>query len=439
MPIDYNFVLRSNPSTHQATYPNSYYAATANKQADHPELTETIQADVCIIGGGFSGINTAIELREAGLNVVLIEARKMGWGASGRNGGQVLRGIGQNNDKFINIIGQEGIDTLERMGDEAIDIVVNRIKKHGIECDLKFGSTSVALKPRHMREIVEYQQHLERIKYPHSIEITEQQNLAEVVGSDHYIGAITLGGDAHVHPLNLCLGEAQVAADLGVQLFENTPAIDIKEGAKIQVTTEKGAVHADFAVMCGNAYTKNMHKTITSKILPAGSYIIATEPLGKLADTLLPKDSAVCDLNYALDYFRLSKDKRLLFGGLCNYSGRDPSNISEILQKKMLTVFPQLKETPIDYYWGGMIGVGINRLPQIGRIGHNLYYAQGYAGHGVNATHIAARIIAESITAQSHRIDLFEKVKHHTFPGGPQLQSVLFSLGMLYFRLKDAL
>ena len=192
--------------------------------------------------------------------------------------------------------------------------------------------------------------------------------------------------------------------------------------------------------MCGNAYTNNMHKKITSKVLPAGSYIVATEPLSpELAKQLLPLDSAVCDLNYALDYFRLSADNRMLFGGLCNYSGADPQDIVATLRAKMLRVFPQLAATKIDYSWGGMIAVGFNRLPQIGRVSPNLYYAQGYAGHGVNATHIAARIIAESISQQSSRIDLFEKIKHHKFPGGKTLQSALFALGMTYFRMKDVL
>ncbi len=439
MKIDYDRVLKRNPLTHSRVYPTSYYAASANSHSAYPALEKNVDCDVCIIGGGFSGVNCALELAERGIDVCLLEARRIGWGASGRNGGQVLHGIGQNNQKFHSIIGQKGIDQLEEMGDEGIEILLNRAKKYDIKCDVKRGSTLVALKKRHLQEFDAYQKHFENRKYPFSIIRHDAKNLHEAIGSKRYIGALSLGGDAHIHPLNLCLGEADAASSLGVKLFENSAVEKIEEGESIRVHTERGSVKANVLVMCCNAYGSNLHNRISNKILPAGSYIIATEPLSEQqANELLPLDSAVCDLNYALDYFRLSADKRLLFGGMCNYSGRDPVDIKSVLRPKMLRVFPQLERVGIDYQWGGMIGVGINRLPQVGRTSPNVYHAQAYAGHGVNATHLTARVIAESITGESRRIELFESIKHWGFPGGKLLQSPLFAIGMAYFRMKDA-
>ena len=234
MSINFDAVLANNPKTHSRDYPDSYYRATAHPAEERPLLNESVNVDVCVIGGGFSGINTALELAQAGLSVVLLEARRIGWGASGRNGGQLLRGVGQHNEKFRATIGQEGINTLEKMGDEAVDIAIERIQKHDIQCDLKMGSSSVALKPRHIRELEAELEHLQAQGYAHSLSLKHQKDIAEVIGSKCYIAALTLGGDGHLHPLNLCLGEAQAAEKAGARLYEYSPVTKIQEGKKIQ-------------------------------------------------------------------------------------------------------------------------------------------------------------------------------------------------------------
>ncbi|QDF67253.1 FAD-binding oxidoreductase [Shewanella sp. SNU WT4] len=430
-------------AVHSDNYPASLYVATVNKHENYPILQEAIEVDVAIVGGGFSGINTAIELAQQGFSVALLEAHQIGWGASGRNGGQLIRGIGHNIEQFRSQIGSEGIDAITRMGFEAVDIVKERITTHNIDCDLRLGYCDLALKPKHMDGIQEDYDDLKRMGYRHKLKIYDKSAIHEVIGSRHYLGAMSDMGSGHLHPLNLALGEAAVAKQLGVQLYEHSAALSITKGAKPVVTTAQGQVTCQFLVLAGNAYIGHkLEPYIGGKILPAGSYLMATEPLtsSQCAD-IIPQNMAFADLSIALDYFRLSSDNRLIFGGLCTYSGKDPSDISASLLPNLRKVFPQLPPLRIDYEWGGMIGIGANRLPQIGRLPdtHNIYFAQAYAGHGVNATHMAAKLIAEALTMQAQRFDIFDSIKHMTFPGGPALRSPLLAAGMLYHRLLDKL
>ena len=419
----------------------SYYAATTNRQLELPRLEGEQLADVCIIGGGFSGLNTAIELAERGLSVVLLEARKVGWGASGRNGGQLIRGVGHDVEQFAPVIGSEGVDELKRLGFAAVDIVRQRIERYGIECELTWGYCDLATKPRHLQNFEEELADLQRLGYPHPLRQLAKDQLGGVIGSDRYLGGLLDLGSGHLHPLNLALGEAAAAQALGVRLYEHSAAERIDYGAEVRVHTATGSVRARQLVLACNAYLGELHPQLAGKVLPAGSYIIATEPLPEsLCRQLLPQNSAVCDQRVALDYFRLSADRRLLFGGACHYSGRDPNDIAAYMRPKMLEVFPQLAATRIDYQWGGMIGIGANRLPQIGRIKDqpNVYFAQAYAGHGLNATHLAGRLLAEAISGQlGGGFDLFARVPHPTFPGGRLLRSPLLALGMLWYRLRD--
>ncbi|WP_028241387.1 NAD(P)/FAD-dependent oxidoreductase [Stutzerimonas azotifigens] len=424
------------------THAPTYYAASANRDLRCPSLEGDCQTDVCIVGGGFTGLNTAIELAERGLSVVLLEARRIGWGASGRNGGQLIRGVGHDLDRFMPILGEEGVDELKRMGFEAVDIVRERIARYAIDCDLTWGYCDLATKPRHLKGFEEEYAELKRLGYPHELRRVSRRNLGEVVGSTRYLGGLVDMGSGHLHPLNLALGEAAAARSLGVRLFEQSAVQRIDHGPKVRVHTAGGCVQADTLVLACNAYLDGLEPRLAGKVLPAGSYIIATERLPEaLCNELLPQNMAVCDQRVALDYFRLSADRRLLFGGACHYSGRDPKDIAAYMQPKMLEVFPQLVGIAIEYQWGGMIGIGANRLPQIGRLPGqpNVYYAQAYSGHGLNATHLAARLLGEAIGGQqAGRFDLFAKVPHKTFPGGPLLRSPLLALGMLWYRLKDA-
>ena len=419
----------------------SYYAASSLPQPDHPVLQGDVVADVCVVGGGFSGLNTALELAERGMSVVLLEAHKIGWGASGRNGGQLIRGVGHGLDQFEGVIGKDGVRQMKMMGLEAVEIVRQRVERFNIACDLTWGYCDLANKPRDLEGFAEEAQELRDLGYRHETRLLQANEVHTVVGSDRYVGGFIDMGSGHLHPLNLALGEAAAAAQLGVKLFEHSAVTRIDYGPEVRVHTAQGSVRAKTLVLGCNAYLQGLNPHLSGKVLPAGSYIIATEPLTQAqAHALLPQNMAVCDQRVALDYYRLSADRRLLFGGACHYSGRDPKDIGAYMRPKMLDVFPHLKDVKIDYQWGGMIGIGANRLPQIGRLPDqpNVYYAQAYSGHGVNATHLAGKLLAEAISGQhSTGFDLFNQVPHITFPGGKYLRSPLLALGMLWHRLKE--
>jgi gamma-glutamylputrescine oxidase len=434
---------RVHQPVHGLQHAASYYAASVNRQLAYPPLGGDLQVDVCIVGGGFSGLNTAIELARKGLTVALLEARKIGWGASGRNGGQLIRGVGHGVEQFENVIGQDGVRELKLMGLEAVELVRQRVEEFQIDCDLTWGYCDLANKPEHLAGFAEDKAELESLGYRHQLRLLEPEQMHEVVGSDNYVGGMIDMGSGHLHPLNLALGEAVAAASLSVQLFEDSPVTRIDHGREVRVHTARGQVRAKYLVLACNAYINGLEPTLSGKVLPAGSYVIATEPLSEAqARSIIPQNMALCDQRVALDYYRLSADRRLLFGGACHYSGRDPADIAAYMQPKMLKVFPQLQGVRIDYQWGGMIGIGANRLPQIGRLKDqaNVFHAQAYAGHGVNATHLAGKLLAEAIAGQESRgFELFAKVPHMTFPGGKYLRSPLLALGMAWHRLKELL
>ena len=427
---------------HSPQHAASYYAASANQHASYPTLGGELRADVCIIGGGFSGLNTAIELAERGLSVILLEAHLIGWGASGRNGGQLIRGVGHGLDQFEGVVGRDGVREFKLMGLEAVEIVRRRVAKYQIDCDLTWGYCDLANKPSDYQDFVEDAAELRSLGYKHELRMVAAEDMGSVVGSEQYVGGMIDMGSGHLHPLNLALGEAAAAASLGVKLFEHSAVTRIDYGSEVCVHTAQGKVRASSLVLACNAYLNDLNPQIGGKVLPAGSYVIATEPLSaELAASLIPQNMALCDQRVTVDYYRLSADRRLLFGGACHYSGRDPADIAAYMRPKMLKVFPQLANVKIDYQWGGMIGIGANRLPQIGRLKDqpNVFYAQAYAGHGVNATHLAGQLLGAAITGQQSRgFDLFAQVPHMTFPGGKLLRSPLLALGMLWYRAKDA-
>ena len=430
------------PAVHSDQHAASYYAATANRQLSYPTLAGEELADVCIVGGGFSGLNTAIELARKGFSVVLLEAHLVGWGASGRNGGQLIRGVGHGVEQFEPVIGADGVRQLKLMGLEAVELVRRRVEEFQIDCDLTWGYCDLANKPAHLDGFAEDKAELESLGYRHELRLLQPQQMHQVVGSDRYCGGMIDMGSGHLHPLNLALGEAAAAASLGVRLFEHSPVSRIDYGHEVKVHTARGSVRAKTLVLACNAYLNGLDPELGGKVLPAGSYVIATEPLGEArARALIPQNMALCDQRVALDYYRLSADNRLLFGGACHYSGRDPADIAAYMRPKMLQVFPDLKDVRIDFQWGGMIGIGANRLPQIGRLKDqpNVYHAQAYAGHGVNATHLAGKLLAEAIAGeQGGGFELFNRVPHITFPGGKHLRSPLLALGMAWYRLKEA-
>ncbi|MCU1760841.1 FAD-binding oxidoreductase [Pseudomonas sp. 14P_8.1_Bac3] len=422
----------------------SYYAASAHALAPFPALSEDLVADVCVIGGGFTGVNTAIELAQRGLSVILLEARRIGWGASGRNGGQLIRGIGHDVSGFARHVGNEGVRYLERAGVESVALVGQRIRDNGIECDLRWGFCELANTKAQFAAFKDEQEGLVEAGYAHETRLVGPEQIREqVVNSGVYAGGLVDMGSGHLHPLNLVLGEARLAQSLGVQIFEQSPVLELIHGSTVQVRCAAGTVRAGSLVLACNAHLDELEPKLSGKVLPAGSYIIATEPLApEVAAQLIPQNLALCDQKVGLDYYRLSADRRLLFGGACHYSGRDPADISAYMRPQMLKVFPQLADVRIDYQWGGKIGITANRFPQVGRLRQhpNVFYAQGYSGHGLNVTHWCAKLLGEAIHAgHSQGFDVFSAVPHMTFPGGPMLRSPLLALGMFWYRLREVL
>jgi glycine/D-amino acid oxidase-like deaminating enzyme len=422
-----------------AEHTHSYYAATANLRSDYPRLLGEERCDVAVVGAGFTGLSAALFLAERGYDVAVIEAQRVGWGASGRNGGQLIDGFVEV-EKIEKRLGPDAAAIAWQMGLECRDIVLQRIEQYAIDCDLKLGYLDLAMKPS---EMTHFRSEIERkrtLGYPHEMRIVEREDIASVVGSPLFIGGMINSANGHLHPLNLCLGEARAIGQHGGRIFEQSPVLRVEHGAQPSVHTAEGVVHARKVVLAGNAYLGRTEPRLFGKVIPAGSYMIATEQLDEsLARKLLPQDHAACDQKIVLDYFRLSADKRMLFGGFCNYSGRDPKDISASLQPKMQHVFPQLAGTRIEFEWGGYIGISINRIPQLGRIEGNTYYAQGYSGHGLAPTHMAGKVIADAIGGDLERFDVFARIDHWRLPGGKWFANPALALGMLYYRLRDLL
>lgn len=416
----------------------SYYAATRDR-VEFPKLRSQIRADIAIVGGGFTGVSAALHLQERGYKVALVEANRIGWGASGRNGGQLIDGF-VDEEKIEKRFGIEAAKMAYRMGLEGRDIVVERIARYEIDCDLKLGYLDLALKQGDVDDFNATLAFKLRRNYPHTVELIEHAQMHEFIGTDKYVGGLFNAGNGHLHPLNLCVGEARAAAQQGAQIFEQSQVEKIRHGAKPRIDTEAGSIRADKVILAGNAYLGDVEPELRRSVIPAGSYIIATEALsGALAKELLPQDIAFCEQRTGLNYFRLSADKRLLFGGMCNYSGRNPTDITGALRPKMLKIFSQLSGVRIEYEWGGYIAISVNRIPQFGRIDGNTYYAQGYSGHGVAPTHIAGKMLADVVAGDSEQFDVFARVYHLKLPGGRWFANPALALGMLYYRIKDLL
>ncbi len=410
----------------------SYYAASASWETSYPELEAELNVDVVIIGGGFSGVSTAVELCERGFKVALVEGNRISWGASGRNGGQIIGGVGHNPAKFRRAVGSEGVEAIYQMGAECVGIVRERIEKYAIDCDLKWGYCEAALRPRHLRA---YERWAEE---DDDIEVLDRSQLAEYINSELYLGGYYKSNWGHLHPLNLCIGEARVAEQLGASIFELSTVKSITYGENPAVHTDKGCIRADYVVICGNAYLGNLVPYLDNRVLPSTSCIVATEPLNEQQlEQSLRKDVAVCDSRTALDYYRLSSDKRMLFGGLSNYTGLEPANVTEIMREKMINVFPALKTVNIDYKWSGQMAVSLRRIPQMGRLQGNVLYVGGYSGHGVAPTHIMGRIIAEAIDGNSERFDIMAKITHYPWPGGKLLRRPAMAAGMMCYKIMD--
>ncbi|MBI2380062.1 MAG: FAD-binding oxidoreductase [Gammaproteobacteria bacterium] len=419
---------------------DSYYAATANAHPVHPCLEGEQCAEVAVIGGGLAGLSAALNLAERGHSVILLEGARVGWGASGRSGGQILTGYACDMRKLEGYLGLADAQKLFALSREAMGIVRQRVLRHGMDCELQMGYVHAAIKPRHLQELEEYREHLERHYGYGGQELWDRERLREVVDSPRYRGGLWDPHSGHLHPLNYTLGLAEAAARAGVRIYENSRVLRLERGAAPVLHTAAGRVRCQTVVVCGNAYIDGLVPELWRRIMPVGTYIAATEPLGEArAASLIRNNAAVCDTNFVLDYFRLSADHRLLFGGRVSYSTFDPPRLKESLRRRMLAVYPQLADVRMDWCWGGFVDITMNRAPHFGRLDGNLYFAQGFSGHGMALTGLAGQLIAEAVHGDASRLDLFAKIPHRPFPGGRWLRTPALVLAMAWFRLRDLL
>jgi gamma-glutamylputrescine oxidase len=420
-------------------YPASYYAATAHPAPVRPPLAGEVEADVVIVGGGYSGLSAGIELAGRGYRVRLIEAARIGWGASGRNGGQIVNGLNAGLDRIEARHGRATADFVGRLVKEGNAIIRERVARHAIACDLKDGQIFAALTGRHMREL-EAKQALWRRHGHDDFELLDRAAMRAEVASDLYVGGMIDRSGGHMHPLNLALGEAAAFEGLGGIVHEEARATAVEETeGGVVVRTEGGAVRAAAALLCGNAYLGGLAPALHDRVMPFSTQMIATEPLGERGRSLLPTDACVEDVRWILDYYRLSADGRLLFGGGTVYGGTDPADIRAKLVPNMERVFPALAGVGIDFAWSGNCAISFSRVPQLGRLGSRVYFAHGYSGHGVVGSHLFGRILAEAVDGDLTRFDTFAAMRWTPFPGGRRMAVPYAVLGSWWYGLRDRL
>lgn len=417
---------------------DSWYEATAGRGPALPPLEGDIEADVCVVGAGLSGCSTALHLARRGYRVVLLEAERVGYGASGRSGGQLIPGWACGMAKLAAQLGPADAKRLWDFSVEGIELTRELIEQNRIDCDLVWGHMHVGIKPRQREELLEWQREQEGDYGYDKLRFLEQAEVRKWVASERYVAGLLDSGAGHLHPLRFTIGVGQAAVAAGARLFENSNVTMIEHGSTVTVRTTNGSVRAKFVALCANTGHVDLSARLARKLIGVASYIVATRPLGAArANALLKDNIAVADLNWIIDYFRLSSDHRLLFGGRVSYSGLDPLGTARATRKRMLNVFPQLADAEVDYAWGGLIDISMSRAPNFGRLAPNAYFLQGYSGHGMVAATIAGRIVAEAIAGQAERFDIFERLKHQDFPGGRLFRRPTLVLAMTWFRLRD--
>ena len=417
----------------------SSYAASANATPARAALQGSVDADICIVGAGYTGLSAGITLAEAGYSVVVLEQAQVGWGASGRNGGQIVHSYSRDIDFIESRYGAEMARPLGNMMFEGAQIIRDRVAKYNIACDLKSGGVYAAMTARKVHALQEQKELWERWGHPGLTLIDNPNAIRAVVNTERYAGILVDPTGGHFHPLNLALGEAAALESLGGRIYEGSAVVRIERGAQPVVHTALGQVRARFVIVAGNAYLNDLEPQLARKSMPCGTQVVATAPLGALAAELIPSDYCVEDNNFLLDYFRLSADRRLVYGGGVVYGARDPAHIESIIVPKMRKTFPQLREIPIDYAWTGNFLLTLSRLPQVGQLSDNIYYSQGCSGHGVTFTHLIGRVLGEAIRGQSERFNAFNRLPHLPFPGGRHLSVPLTALGAFWYNLRDKL
>ncbi len=430
-------LLHANDSPGQ--YPSSWYAATAEALPPFPTLKGEVTADVCVVGGGFTGLSSALHLAERGYKVALVEAHRVGFGASGRNGGQLGSGQRQDQETLEKMVGPEDAKKLWDQGEEAKALVKSLISKHKIECHLKPGIAHACFSDREMRDEHTHTEHLRNHYGYDQIENMDAEAFRALVPSPTYHGGSLDMGAAHLHPLAYALGLARAAATAGVEVYEASEVHNIQRGAQAVVQTGQGRVVADHVILACNGYLGGLDRKVAARVMPINNFIIATEPLGDEAAKIVTRDIAVADTKFVVNYYRLSHDKRLLFGGGESYGYKFPRDITQTVRKPMLEIYPHLKDAKIDYSWGGTLAITMKRMPYLARVAPNMLSASGYSGHGVgNATH-AGKLMADAIAGQAEGFDTMARVPTSVFPGGTMMRSPLLVLAMTWYAMRDRL
>ena len=422
--------------TQGAAHVDSWYLRTANPIPDHPPLEGDVRADVAVLGAGYTGLNAALHLAERGFRVTVLEAKRVGWGASGRNGGQIVTGYNPSIASLGQWVGPDDARRLWGLAAEARRLLTDTITRHGIACALTRGYLFAGLRARHMADLQAMAAEWRDLGQE-GAQLLDQAQMRERVGARGYVGGLFDPEGGHLHPLNYALGLAEACRAAGVTIHENSPVTSVDTSAAPSLATARGRVRANALVIAGNALLGRLVPRLQRTIAPVGTYIAATERLGRARmRQVLRDDVAVCDMNFVLNYYRRTPDDRLLFGARVSYSGRDPANLKQQMRRSMLKTFPQLADVRFDQVWGGLVDITVNRAPQLGRLGPASYFAQGFSGQGVALTAIAGRVMAEAVAGQAERFDLFARIPHSTFPGGP-LRTPALMLAMLWFRLRD--
>lgn len=429
---------------------NSYYAATAPRGQRYPALQANVDADVAIVGGGLAGLSAAIELADRGYSVVLLEARQVGWGASGRNGGQAIAGLACDQSVVESELGRGDARLIWNMTMEALRLIGERRARFGIECDWRGGYLGLAVNERKARELRAWHDQMQR-DYGYETHWIAPQEMPQWIASPRFHSGIHDPQGGHLHPLKYSMGLATAAASLGVRIHEDSAVTAVQPGAVTRVRSAQGSVSASHVLLAGNVYLQGIAPVLESRVMPVGTYIVASEALdAALAESLIPSGSAVCDTNFVLDYFRPTADHRMLYGGRVSYSTATPMNLAASMQRRMARSFPQLKDTKVEYAWGGFVDISMNRAPDFGRLSErmhgaqrgewaNVYYLQGFSGHGLALTGLAGKLVAEAIAGDAERFDTFARIRHRPFPGGRLLRTPALVAGMAYYRLRDLL
>jgi gamma-glutamylputrescine oxidase len=420
----------------------SYYAASSTLPAalSRAPLAGEVRADVAVVGGGIAGCSAALHLAQRGFQVALLEAHVVGYGASGRSGGQTIFGLAAGQKALAAQVGRDDAHRLFDLSIEALDLTQALIRAHGIDCDYKPNHVHVATKPRHLVELSEWVEELRGEYGYQSVRLLDRRELEAHVRSERYLGGIIDTRSGHLHPLKYTQGLARAAEQAGVRIFENTQALHYEDGAEVVVRSAQGTLRCRHLVLCANAYIGSLAPALARRILGVGTYVIATRPLPPaLARALLPSDAAVADINWILDYFRLSADNRLLFGGRVSYSALEPPRLAESMRRRLVGVFPETADLEVEYAWGGYLDITMSRAPDFGRLASNVFYLQGFSGHGMSLTALAGKLAAEAVAGTAERFDVFARLPHRDFPGGALLRRPSLVLAMLYYRLRDLL